>query len=107
MFVGQILIRDGGDMISYLDQKLQELASQKKVATGIIVSTDVRRELSRACQKVMGQRLDDFETVNRFRNVLLIEDGENKERLEVICGTAVMPPVEGNIFGAASKKPVR
>ena len=63
------VISDGMSMISYLDRKLQEIVNTDKVATGIIVSTAVRKELSRACQHAMGVRKDN-EIINRYRNVL-------------------------------------
>lgn len=98
MLVEGILIHDGGDMISYLDQKLQQIARENKSVTGIIVSTEVRRALSVACQKVMGHTPDPNETINKFRDVLLIEDGETPDRLEVVYGPRVIPPIESNPF---------
>lgn len=98
MFIGQLLIKDGGDMISYLDQRLAEITRENKTATGIVISTAVRKELSRACQKVMGMPPNDSEMINRFRGVLLIEDGDTPDRLEVICGRGAISPVEGDPF---------
>jgi len=98
MLIEGELIRDGMDMISYLDRKLQEVAVSNKLATGIVIGSHARKALTEACQKMMGQTLKVMETVNRFRNVLLIEDGDHPDRLEVICGVGVVVPVEGNAF---------
>jgi len=92
------LIKDGMDMISYLDRKLQEIAASNKVATGIVIGSHARKALTEACQKVMGQVIKPMETVNRFRNILIIEDGDHPDRLELICGIGVVSPVEGNAF---------
>ena len=92
------IITDGMSMISYLDRKLQDIVHSKKVATGIIIGSNTRKELTEACQKTMGQAFKEEETVNKFRNVLLIEDGENLNRLEVISGYDAVIPVEGNTF---------
>ena len=107
MFIGQIMIRDGGDMISYLDQRLEEIRRSNKTATGIIVSTAVRKELSLACQKVMGMPPNPNELINRFRDILLIEDGDTPERLEVICGRGAVPPVEGDPFRLGAGSAIR
>ncbi len=98
MLVDGELIKDGMGMISYLDRKLQEVAVSHKVVTGIIIGSHARKALTEACQKVMGQEVKAIETVNRFRNILLVEDGEHPDRLEVVCGVDVVVPVEGNAF---------
>ena len=98
MLVDGELIKDGMGMISYLDRKLQEVAASNKMATGIIIGSHARKALTEACQKVMGQAIKAMETINRFRNVLLIEDGDHPDRLEVVCGVGVVVPVEGNAF---------
>jgi len=96
MLIDGELIKDGADMISYLDRKLQQNVHEKKITTGIIVGKRVRLELTTACQKVMGQMVAKPDmTVNRFRNVLLIEDGDHPDRLEVIAGVNAVLPVEG------------
>jgi len=95
MLIDDEIINDGADMISYLDRKLQQNAQERNITTGIIVGTRVRLELTRACQKVMGQVGKPDMTVNRFRNILLIEDGNNLDRLEVIYGVKVVMPAEG------------
>lgn len=99
MLIDGEIIRDGAGIVRYLDRRLNEVMSEGKAPTGIIISTPLRKELTRACQNIMGKTYDPVETVNRFRNVLLIEDGESEERLEVVCGKKVKPPVEGNPFG--------
>jgi hypothetical protein len=48
--------------------------------------------------KVMNQEIKDEVTVNRFRGVLLIEDGMNEDRVEVIHAESPVMPVEGNPF---------
>ncbi len=95
MLIDGEIINDGADMISYLDRKLQKNAQERNITTGIIVGTRVRLELTKACQKVMGQAGKPEMTVNRFRNVLLIEDRNNLDRLEVIHGVNVVMPAEG------------
>ena len=92
------LIKDGMDMISYLDRKLQEIAAKNKIVTGIVIGSHARKALTEACQRVMGQVIKPVETINRFRNILLVEDGEHPDRMEVICGIEVVAPVEGNAF---------
>lgn len=94
---GEIIV-DGMGMISYLDRRLNEISGRNKLATGIVIGSRARKALTEACQKTMGQAIKPMETVNRFRNVLLIEDGEQPDRLEVVCGTGVVVPVEGNAF---------
>ena len=98
------IIKDGMGMISYLDRKLQEIVGMKKVATGIVIGSHARKALTEACQKTMGQSLKMEETVNKFRGVLLIEDGEHVDRLEVISGYDVIMPVES---GPLNLKKVR
>lgn len=100
MLVDGEIIKDGMDMVSYLDRKLHEIAASGKIVTGIIVSTEVRKTLSVACQKMMGQSPNPEETVNRFRNVLLIEDGENENRLEIVYGPKAVAPVERSVLGS-------
>ena len=94
MLVEGEIIKDGMSMISYLDRKLQEIAGKQKVATGIVIGSRTREALTEACQKTMGQKFKSEETVNKFRGVLLIEDGEHSDRLEVISGYGVVVPVE-------------
>jgi hypothetical protein len=94
---GEILM-DGMGMISYLDRKLQQNVSEGLVTTGIIISSAVRKELTRACQRTLNMTPNHIETVNRFRNVLLIEDGMNEDRLEVVSGRGIVVPQEGNAF---------
>lgn len=98
MLMDGVLIHDGGDMVSYLDQKLQGIAADGKTVSGIIVSTDVRKALSQACMRIMGHKPDPNETINKFRDILLIEDGETPDRLEIVYGPRVVPPVEGTPF---------
>ncbi len=96
MLVEGEIIKDGMSMISYLDRKLQEIVGKRKVATGIVIGSHTRKALTEACQKTMGQKFKSEETVNKFRGVLLIEDGEHSDRLEVISGYEheVVAPVE-------------
>lgn len=93
------IIKDGSGIVRYLDRRLQEIHAQNKSVTGIVISTKLRMELSRACQSIMGKQYDPVETVNRFRDILLIEDGESEDRLEIIYGPRAIPPFEGNRFG--------
>ena len=96
--------KDGMSMISYLDRKLQEIVGMKKVVTGIIIGSHTRKALTEACQKTMGQSSKTEETVNKFRGVLLIEDGDHTDRLEVISGYDVVMPVDS---GPLNLKKVR
>ena len=98
MLVDGMIIQDGADMIRYLDRKLVENASNNLVTTAIVLSSDVRKELTKACQKVMGQTFTKEETIIRFRNILLVEDGLTSERLEVVAGPSAVAPVEGEPF---------
>lgn len=98
MLLDGILIHDGGDMVSYLDRKLQEIGAVGKMVSGIIVSTDVRKALSLACQRAMGHTPDPDEIINKFRDILLIEDGETPDRLEIVYGPGVVPPLETSPF---------
>jgi hypothetical protein len=98
MLVDGHLINEGMDIIRYLDWKLEEIAKTELVVTGIIIGSSARIELTKACQKVMGQPDNPEETVNRFRNILLIEDGNNKDRIEVVSGMNAVRPQEGNPF---------
>ena len=100
---GEIIV-DGMGMISYLDRKLKEVVGMHKAATGIVIGSHARKALTNACQKTMGQSLKMEETVNKFRGVLLIEDGEHVDRLEVISGYDVIVPVES---GPLNLKKVR
>lgn len=95
MLIEGEIIKDGMDMVSYLDRKLEQIRVANKIATGIIIGTRARKELSKACQHILGQNPKEDITINRFRNVLLIEDGENGDRLEVVFGAAPVLPVEG------------
>ena len=99
MLVDGEIIKDGSGMIRYLDRKLGEIAAQGKTASAIVISTELRLELTRACQAVVNKRYDPVETVNKYRGVMLIEDGESEGRLEVIYGPRVTPPVELSPFG--------
>lgn len=99
MLVDGEIIKDGMDMVRYLDRRLQEIAAEEKTVTGIIVSTEVRKALSVACQKVMGQSPNEEETVNRYRGVLLIEDGETKDRIEIVYGPEAVRPIEREVLG--------
>ncbi len=94
------IITDGVEIIGYLDEKLEAVRKANHTATGIIIGSRARKFLSEACMRVMEQDLKDKEdvTVNRFRGVLLIEDGVNEDRVEVIHGKAPIKPVEGNPF---------
>ncbi len=92
------IITDGVDLISYLDAELDDIRNMGHTSTGIIIGTIARKYLSDACQKVMGQKLHKDITVNKYRGLLLIEDGVNAERLEVIHALAPTIPVEGNPF---------
>jgi hypothetical protein len=98
------IITDGMDLIAYLDTKLDEITAIGHTSTGIIIGTVARRHLSDACQKVMGQKLTKEITVNKFRGLLLIEDGVNPERMEVIHAEAPTMPVEGNPFKTGLKR---
>ena len=98
MLVDGKILSDGMDMIGYLDEKLHTMVAEGKVSTGIIISSAVRKELAEACQKTMGMKSNPSETVNRYRGVLLIEDGDNSDRLEVVGGRGIVAPVEGDPF---------
>lgn len=99
---GRIIV-DGMDLIRYLDAKFEEIKRINHTTTGIIIGTTARQWLSTACQKVMGQPQKNEVTINRFRGTLLIEDGMNLERLEVLHAKAPMIPVEGNPFTMGRK----
>lgn len=88
------LINDGMGIIRYLDRTLAEVDAAGKVATGIVIGTVMRTALTEACQKTLGMAPKKTETVNRYHNVLLIEDGNHVDRLEVISGKNPVLPVE-------------
>lgn len=99
MLVDGEILTDGMDVIRYLDRRLQETADKRKVVTGIIIGTEIRKELTKACQHVMSTPDNPSETINRFMNVLLIEDGMNPTRLEVVVSDrGALKPIEGNAF---------
>lgn len=98
MLINGLVIADGAGVVRYLENRLQEIKAQNKTVSGIIISSNVRNELTRACQRIAGKTYDAVETVNRFLGVMLIEDGETKDRLEVVYGPKVVPPVEVNPF---------
>ena len=92
-----VLLSDGYDLIKYLDEKMNRVVAEKRVVTGIIISKDLKKELSRACQVTMGMKPKDEETINKFRGALLIEDAINSDRIEVVVGN--IAPVETIPFG--------
>jgi len=98
------IISDGMDLIAYLDTKIDEIASIGHSSTGIIIGTKARGYLSEACQKVMGQKMSKEITVNKFRGLLLIEDGVNPERMEVVHAESPTMPMEGNPFQRGLKR---
>lgn len=98
MVINGLVISDGAGVVRYLESRLQEIKAQNKLVSGIIISTNVRNELTKACQRIAGKTYDSAETVNRFLGVMLIEDGESRDRLEVVYGPKVVPPVEVNPF---------
>jgi hypothetical protein len=89
-----VVINDGMEIISYLDKVLQENSAAKKTTTGIILGSRARVKLTQACKHVMGEsNLNDEVTINRFKNVLIVEDGNDIDRIEVISG-GVAPIME-------------
>ena len=92
--VENVIITDGLSMIAYLDRKFAEVIASNKMVTGIVIGSKSRKLLTEACQKTMGMALKVEETVNRFHGALLIEDGNNPERLEVISGVHITVPIE-------------
>lgn len=98
MVVNRKIILDGLEMVSYLDSELIRLKKMKRTATGIVIGSTARKHLDKACKKIMGHAENADLTVNKFRGVLLIEDGLNLERLEIIHAEAPAMPVEGNPF---------
>ena len=105
MLIDGIVMKDGMDIVAYLDQKLSDIQKDGKTVTGIIIGSNARIALSRACQQVLGMPLKDEETVNRFRGALLIEDGEDKYRLEIVSGVSPTVPLEGDAFSRLRKVP--
>ena len=97
MLIDGIILKDGMDMVGYLDEKMAKAANNKRTVTGIIISTAAREELSKACRNIMGVKAGVEETINKFRGALLIEDADNENRLEVIMGT-VAPVETGDPF---------
>ena len=97
MLVDGIILKDGMDIVAYLDEKMAEAANEKRTVTGIIISTVIRADLSKACRKILSVKGGVEETVNKFRGALLIEDADNENRLEVIMGT-VAPVETGDPF---------
>ena len=104
MLLNGRIISDGVELISYLDTELMHLKELNHTATGIVIGSSARKYLDKACKKVMGHKDDADLTVNKFRNVLLIEDGVNLDRLEIIHAKAPVSPVEGNPFSPGIKK---
>lgn len=95
MLVEGRVLKEGRDIVGYLDEKLHDLLSKGYMATGIVIGTQARSELSKACQEILGQKAKDDMTVNRFRNALLIEDGQSPWRVEIIFAKNPTLPVEG------------
>jgi hypothetical protein len=98
MLVDGVLIHNGMDMVAYLDSKLQELGASGYTVTAIIASTEVRKELSSTCQRIMGIAPNSEELIARYRDVIIVEDGQSPDRLEVVCGRGALPPVEASPF---------
>ena len=99
------IIHNGMDIVRYLDEKLAAIKAADYTATGIIIGSVARKHLSITCQELMGQKStkDDI-TVNRYHGVLLIEDGVNSDRVEVISAKAPTLPVEGSPFSVGLKR---
>ena len=74
----------GKDIVAFLDRSMHDLRASGEVVTGIVIGSQARRELSRMCQEIMGQSVKEDITVNRFRDALLIDDGEHPTRVEII-----------------------
>lgn len=103
MLIDGLIIKDGMDMVGYLDGVMSQATSAGESVSGIIISSNLRTELTRACHKIMNVRGKEDETVNRFRGALLIEDGANADRLEVIKGRDITMPVDTSSFGNFGK----
>lgn len=98
------LMTDGQDLIRYLDEKFLDVKQLGHTVTGIVIGTVARERLSETCQKVMGQKRTKDLTINRYRGALLIEDGVNPERLEVIQAKSPTLPVDGDLFSKGLKR---
>lgn len=103
VIVGGRVIKSGVDIMAYLDDTMDKVRQDKKMVTGIIIGSDARRYLSTSCQEVMGQKANPDETVNKYRGALLIEDGQNPFRVEVVYAKAPTMPVEGDLFSRLRK----
>ena len=103
MHINGVVITNGMEIVGYLDKQLTAIKSQGHTGTGIIIGTKARKMLTDACQKLMGQPRKEEETVNKFRGLLLIEDGVNLERVEIIHAVAPVLPVEGGPFDSFGK----
>lgn len=103
MYVDGVIITSGTEIVGYLDKKLTEIKKQGHTGTGIIIGTKARKMLTDACQKIMGQPHKNEITVNKYRGLLLIEDGVNPERVEIIHAVAPVLPVEGSPFDSFGK----
>lgn len=100
---GQI-ITNGTEIIGYLDKKMQEVKANNEMTTGIIIGSRARKFLSEAAQKIMGQPVKEEMTVNRFRGAILIEDGDNIDRVEVVHAKAPTMPVTDNVLSRGLKR---
>jgi hypothetical protein len=98
------IISTGHDLIAYLDSKFAGLREKGFTVTGIVIGSAMRKELTKECQRVMGQPMKEEETVNRFRGALLIEDGNDLKRVEVISARAPVLPVGTDAFIGGLKR---
>ena len=90
---------EGRDLVTYLITEIDRVYAVRKVVTGIVVGSAVRRMLTRECYRALGQEDRGDSVVNRFRGILLIEDGVNPERVELIIAPLnTVLPLEGSML---------
>lgn len=88
------VLRTGKDIVAYLDEEVMRIRQENRAVTGIVIGSEARRLLTVTCQELMNQPRKDDIAVNRFRGVLLIEDGVNPGRVEVIHAKNPVMPVD-------------
>lgn len=91
-------IKDGASLVAYLDGEFERIRKMGHMVTGIITGTRTRKILSEGCQVIQGQSVKSEETINRFMGALIIEDGVNIDRLEVVHGKSPTLPKAENPF---------
>ena len=98
------IISDGLSLVGWLDTEMDSIVKKGHMVTGIVIGSRARRVLTEGCEKAMSAKHREEMTVNRFRGALLIEDGIQGDRVEVIHAESPVLPVEGDVFSRGLKK---